>query len=194
LFKTFVSIDIWKLYADIRDMWNVFSNNLFVHTLFSINHFLRHIFFFYRGDRWSRSDAEDVRRCRMSVGFPSRNNDDAAILGSCSPSLAITVDNFCNEACSDNAREDLSLRAYNMRRDLWRNCVLRGGRCFMENDTSVCAEWTPHIITRQIFGGDKRKIEVFAPEKYAWIFQAFYTRERERERERERDGVRGSAI
>ncbi|XP_025990728.2 uncharacterized protein LOC105199559 [Solenopsis invicta] len=47
-------------------------------------------------DRWSRSDAEDARRCGMSVGFPSRDNDDAAILSRCS-SPPVSGDNFCNE-------------------------------------------------------------------------------------------------
>lgn len=37
-----------------------------------------------------------------------------------------------------------------------------GWRCFAESDTFVCVEWTLHVIARQIFGGDKRKIEVFA--------------------------------
>lgn len=106
----------------------------------------------------------------MSVGFPSRDNDDAAILDSCSSALATIGDNFYNEACSDNAREALPFRTYNMRQEKgWNLGVIvffGGGRCFAESDTSVCAEWMPRVITRQIFGGDKRKIEVFAPEVF----------------------------
>lgn len=108
------------------------------------------------GDRWSRSDAEDAQRCRMSVGFPSQDNDDATILGSCSSPFATAGDNFCNEARSDNTRGFFFSHVticVEKKMESQRNRVLQEWTLFRGKAIpSFRSEWTRHVITRQIFG------------------------------------------